>query len=160
MTSHLHFKQCQVNRGSIDHVQSQYGRIILVCWMPTLQSLFCIFAVRLDQLLTTASKGVTPQEECAQSLILTPGSRSTITMAETVLSRLRMQLTYDGRYAYTKRQQDVPTPSWPKNATKDSVAEAACHYLQTTYKPEDVMVIAVQSAIWMGHDWTEASVKI
>ena len=81
-------------------------------------------------------------------------------MAETVLSRLRMQFTYDGRDAYTKRQQDVPTPSWPKNATKDSVAEAAYHYLQTTYKPEDVMVIAVQSGIWMGHDWPEASVKI
>ncbi len=126
----------------------------------SLLSLFCIFAVKLDQLLDIASKGVTPQEECAQSLILTPGSSLTITKAEKVFSRLRVQFTYDGLYAYTERQQDVPTFSWPKNVTKDSVAEAACQYLQTTYMPEDVMVIAVQSVIWMGHDWPEANVKV
>jgi hypothetical protein len=30
----LHFKQCQVNHGNVDHVQSGYRRIIAVCWMP------------------------------------------------------------------------------------------------------------------------------
>jgi len=125
-----------------------------------LLSLFCIFAVKLDQLLDIASKGVTPQEECAQPLILTPDSRLTITQAEEVFSRLRVRFRYDGLYAHTKRQQDVPTFSWPKNATKDSVAEAACQYLQTTYMPENVTVIAVQSVMWMGHEWPEANVKI
>jgi hypothetical protein len=90
-----------------------------------LLSLFCIFAVKLDQLFDIASKGVTRQEECAESLILTPGSSLTINKAEEMFSRLRLRFRYDGLYANTKRQQDVPTFSWPKNATKDSVAEAA-----------------------------------
>ncbi len=107
-----------------------------------------------------ASKGVTPQEDCAKSLILTPGSSLTITKAEEVFSRLRVQFRYDGLYANTKRQQDVPIFRWPQNITKDSVAEAACQYLQTTYMPEDVTVIAVQSVRWMGHHWPEAHVKV
>jgi len=125
-----------------------------------LLSLFCIFAAKLDQLLDIASKGVKPKDECAESLILTPGSSLTITKAEEVFSRLRVQFRYDGLYANTKRQQDVPTFSWPQNATKDSVAEAACQYLQTTYMPENFTVIAVQSVMWTGHEWPEANVKI
>ena len=49
---------------------------------------------------------------------------------------------------------------WPPEATEDSVAEVACQHLQSTYLPEDVVVIAVQSVVWMGHDWPEAKVKI
>jgi len=62
----------------------------------SLLSLFSTCVVKLDQLLNISSKGVTPQEESAQSLVLTPGSRLTITKAEKVFSRLRVEFTYDG----------------------------------------------------------------
>ena len=114
----------------------------------------------MDQLLSITSKGVTPQEESAQSLILTPGSRLSTSQAEKVFSRLRVDFTYSGLYGDIEDQQHVPMFQWPPEATEDSVAEAACQHLQSTYLPEDVVVIAVQSVIWMGHDWPEAKVKI
>ena len=114
----------------------------------------------MDQLLSITSKGVTPQEESAQSLILTPGSRLSTSQAEKVFSRLRVDFTYSGLYGNIEDQQHVPMFHWPPEATEDSVAEAACQHLQSTYLPEDVMVIAVQSVVWMGHDWPEAKVKI
>ncbi len=77
-----------------------------------------------------------------------------------MFARWRVNFTYGGRYTYIEGQQDVPLFSWPKAATEDSVAAAACEYLQTNYMPEDVVVIAVQSVTWMGHDWPEAKVKI
>ncbi|DBA71813.1 TPA: hypothetical protein ACH3X2_010966 [Trebouxia sp. C0005] len=116
--------------------------------------------VKMDQLLSITSKGVTPQEESAQSLTLTPGSRLSCSQAERVFSRLRVDFTYDGHYGEIKDQQRVQTFQWPPEATEDSVAEAACHHLQSTYMPEDVVVIAVQSVIWMGHEWPEAKVKV
>ncbi len=103
---------------------------------------------------------MTPQGELAQSVVLTPGSISSITKAERVFSGLRVEFTCGGLYACTEGQQDVPAFSWPQNATEDSVAEAACQHLQSTYMPEDVMIIAIQSVVWMGHDWPEANLKI
>ncbi|KAA6429165.1 MAG: hypothetical protein FRX49_00562 [Trebouxia sp. A1-2] len=117
-------------------------------------------AVKMDQLLSITSKGVTPQEESAQSLTLTPGSRLSCSQAERVFSRLRVDFAYDGHYGEIKDQQRVQMFQWPPEATEDSVAEAACHHLQSTYMPEDVVVIAVQSVIWMGHEWPEAKVKV
>ena len=114
----------------------------------------------MDQLLSITSKGFKPQEETAQSLILTPGSRLSCSQAERVFSRLRVDFTYDGHYREIKDQQHVQLFQWPPEATEDSVAEAACHHLQSTYMPEDVVVIAVQSVIWMGHEWPEAKVKV
>ena len=109
----------------------------------------------MDQMISMNSK-----EESAESLVLTPGSRLSITKADKVFARWRVNFTYGGRYTYIEGQQDVPLFSWPKSATEDSVAAAACEYLQTNYMPEDVTVIAVQSVTWMGHDWPEAKVKI
>lgn len=126
----------------------------------SLLRLCCIYAVKMDQLLSITSKGVTPQEESAQSLTLTPGSRLSCSQAERVFSRLRVDFTYDGHYGEIKDQQRVQMFQWPPEATEDSVAEAACHHLQSTYMPEDVVVIAVQSVIWMGHEWPEAKVKV
>ena len=114
----------------------------------------------MDQMLRITSKGVTLQEESAQSLILTPGSRLSASQAEKVFSRLHVDFSYSGQYGDIKDQQHVPMFQWPSQATEDSVAEAACQHLQSTYLPEDVVVIAVQSVIWMGHDWPEAKVKI
>ncbi|KAL3143544.1 hypothetical protein ABBQ38_002343 [Trebouxia sp. C0009 RCD-2024] len=116
--------------------------------------------VKMDQLISIISQGVTPQEESAQSLILTPGSRLSCSQAERVFSRLRVAFTYDGHYGEIKDQQRVQMFQWPPEATEDSVAEAACHHLQSTYMPEDVVVIAVQSVMWMGHEWPEAKVKV
>jgi len=99
---------------------------------------------------------VTPQEKFAQSVVWTPS----ITEAERVFSRLRVEITYGGLYAHTEGQQDFPVFTWPQKATEDSVAEAACQHLQSTCMPEDVMIIAVQSVVWMGHDWPEAYLKI
>ena len=114
----------------------------------------------MDQFLSITSKGVTPQEESAQSLILTPGSRLSCSQAEKAFSRLRVDFTYDGHFREIEDQQHVQMFQWPGEATEDSVAEAACQHLQSTYMPEDVVVIAVQSVTWMGHDWPEAKVKI
>ena len=125
----------------------------------SLLTLFCICAVKMDQLINMNSKGATPQEESAQSLVLTLGSRLTTTKAEKQFARLRVKFTYCGHYTYIEGQQDVPTFSWPEAATEDSATTAACE-LQTNYMPEGVMVIAVQSGTWMGHDWPEAKVKI
>ncbi|KAL3139593.1 hypothetical protein ABBQ38_003912 [Trebouxia sp. C0009 RCD-2024] len=110
--------------------------------------------------LSITSKGVTSQEESAQSLVLTLGSRLSTTQAEKVFSRLHVNFTYSGLYGDMEDQQHVPTFHWPPEATKDSVAEAACQHLQSTYMPEDVVVIAAQSVVWMGHEWPEAKVKI
>lgn len=126
----------------------------------SLLRLSCTYAVKLDQLLSITSKGLTPQEDSAQSLVLTPGSRLSCSKAARVFSRLRVDFTYDGHYEEIKAQQHVQMFQWPPEATEDSVAEAACHYLQSTYMPEDVVVIAVQSVIWMGHEWPEAKVKV
>lgn len=71
-----------------------------------------------------------------------------------------MEFTYSGLYADIEDQQHVQMCHWPPEATEDSVAEAACQHLQSTYMPEDVVVIAVQSAMWMWHEWPEAKVKI
>ena len=125
-----------------------------------LEIVLYIYAVKLDQVLSIASKGVTPQEESAQSLILTPGSRLSTTQAEKVFSRLRVEFTYSGLYGDIEDQPHVQTFQWPPEATEDSVVEAACQHLQSTYMPEDVVVIAVQSVVWMGHEWPEAKVKI
>ena len=119
-----------------------------------------MYAVKMDQVLSITSKGVTPQEESAQSLILTPGSRLSTTQAEKVFSRLRVEFTYSGLYGDIVDQQHVQTFHWPPEATEDSVAEVACQHLQSTYMPKDVVVIAVQSVVWMGHEWPEAKVKI
>lgn len=115
-------------------------------------------SVKMDQLINMNSKGATPQEESAQSLVLTLGSRLTTTKAEKQFARLRVKFTYCGHYTYIEGQQDVPTFSWPEAATEDSDTTAACE-LQTNYMPEGVMVIAVQSGTWMGHDWPEAKAQ-
>ena len=113
----------------------------------SLLRLCCIYAGKLDQLLSIISKGVTPQEECAQSLILTPGSRLSTSQAEKVFSRLRVDFTYSGLYGDIEDQQHVPMFQWPPEATEDSVVEAACQHLQSTYMPEDVVVGA--SSSWL-----------
>ncbi|KAL3135946.1 hypothetical protein ABBQ32_006989 [Trebouxia sp. C0010 RCD-2024] len=82
-------------------------------------------AVKMDQVLRITSKGVTPQEESAQSLILTPGSRLSTTQAEKVFSRLHVEFTYSGLYGDIVDQQHVQTFHWLPEATEDSVAEAA-----------------------------------
>ncbi|KAL0036914.1 hypothetical protein WJX77_004772 [Trebouxia sp. C0004] len=46
-------------------------------------------SVKLDQLLNMTAKGVTPQDESAQAVVLKPGSRLTITKAEKVFTRTR-----------------------------------------------------------------------
>ena len=112
------------------------------------------------RMLSSHFKGVGSQEESVQSLALTPGSRLSITKAETVFSRLHVKFNYDGRYTGIEELQHFPTFQWPPVATEDSVAEAACQYLQRTYMPEDIVVIAVQSVEMMGHEWPEASVKV
>lgn len=97
----------------------------------SLLTLFCICAGMLQQLINVNSK-----EESAQSLVLTPGSRLTITKATEVFARLHVKFAYFGTPAPIEGQQDVPTFSWPEAATEDSVAAAACEYLQTNYMPE------------------------
>ncbi|KAL3133384.1 hypothetical protein ABBQ38_007252 [Trebouxia sp. C0009 RCD-2024] len=134
--------------------------MVSVCTMPACLRLCCIYAVKMDQVLSITSKGVTPQEESAQSLISTPGSRLSTTQAEKVFSRLCVEFTYSGLYGDVVDQQHVQTFHWLQEATEDSVAEAACQHLQSTYMPKDVVVIAVQSVVWMGHEWPEAKVKL
>ena len=143
-----------------DDAQLHHGKHGDKLCNASLLRLCCIYAGKLDQLLSIISKGVTPQEESVQSLILTPGSRLSTSQAEKVFSRLRVDFTYSGLYGDIEDQQHVPMFQWPPEATEDSVVEAACQHLQSTYMPEDVVVIAVQSVIWMGHDWPEAKVKI
>ena len=143
-----------------DDAQLHHGKHGDKLCNASLLRLCCIYAGKLDQLLSIISKGVTPQEESARSLILTPGSRLSTSQAEKVFSRLRVDFTYSGLYGDIEDQQHVLMFQWPPEATEDSLVEAACQHLQSTYMPEDVVVIAVQSVIWMGHDWPEAKVKI
>ncbi|KAL0032517.1 hypothetical protein WJX77_004843 [Trebouxia sp. C0004] len=114
--------------------------------------------VKTDQVLSITSKGITPQEGSAQSL--TPGSRLSTTQAEKMFSRLHVEFTYSGLYGDIEDQQHVQAFHRPPEATKDSVAEVACQHLQSTCMPEDVVVIAVQPVVWMGHEWPEAKVRI
>ena len=69
-----------------------------------------------------------------------------------MFSRLCVDFTYNDLYGDIEDPQHVQMFQWPSEATEDSVAEAACRHLQSTYLPEDVVVIAVQSVKWMGHD--------
>lgn len=154
-----YFKKWQVT-WQFDDAQSHCGKNGVNLYYAGLLRLCCIHAVKIDQVLSNVSKGVTPQEESVQSLILTPGSRLSTSQAEKVFSRLRVEFKYSGLYGESEDQQHVPMFQWPPEATEDSVAEAACQHLQSTYMPEDVVVIAVQSVIWMGHDWPESKVKI
>ena len=66
----------------------------------SLLTLFCICAVKMDQLIDMNSQGATPQKESAQSLVLTPGSRLTITKVEKVFARLRLNFAYCGHHTY------------------------------------------------------------
>ncbi len=85
-----------------------------------------------------------------------------------------MEIAYGGLYAHNEGQQDIPSFSWPQKATEDIVAEDACcsraevkgallacqeanflhcytcQHLQSAYMPEDVMIITIQSLVWMG----------
>ena len=130
--------------------------MVSICMMPACLRLCCIYAVKMDQVLSIMSKSITPQEDSVQSLVLTPGSRLSTTQAENLFSRLHVEFTYSGLYGDIEDQQHVQTFHWPPEATEDSVAEAACQHLQSTYMPEDVVVIAVQSVVWMGPEATHA----
>ncbi|DBA85175.1 TPA: hypothetical protein ACH3X2_005888 [Trebouxia sp. C0005] len=156
MLSGLNIRKLSVIKRAQQQQQQHQGADVSDGIVSSLQAM----TVKMDQLLSITSKGVTPQEESAQSLTLTPGSRLSCSQAERVFSRLRVDFTYDGHYGEIKDQQRVQMFQWPPEATEDSVAEAACHHLQSTYMPEDVVVIAVQSVIWMGHEWPEAKVKV
>ena len=112
-----------------DDAQLHHGKHGDKLCNASLLRLCSIYAVKVDQLLSITSKGVTPQEESAQSLKLTPGSRLGTSQAEKVFSRLRVDFTYSGRHGDIEDQQHVLMFQSPPEATEDSVAEAACQHL-------------------------------